>query len=123
MRPIKIRQPNINLLRPFFAGGKGCACIGGTAGAGAVIVGASICLPQLRQNASPGAAAAPHCGQTVAFKVGSLIGSPQRLITKSPALRCKRKIDLRRKCFYRENQGKSTNFWMTPELRGVSVPA
>ncbi|MGZ8843369.1 MAG: hypothetical protein ACXW18_06880 [Pyrinomonadaceae bacterium] len=72
----------MNLLRPFFTGGgivggKGWACLGGTAGGGAVIVGANNCLPQLRQKPSPGAAGAPHCGQTVAFKVGSLIPNPR----------------------------------------------
>ena len=38
-----------------------------------MIVGANICLPQLRQNASPKAAGVPQCGQIVAFRVGSLI--------------------------------------------------
>lgn len=37
------------------------------------MVGASTCFPQLRQNASPGAAGVPQCGQIVAFNVGSLI--------------------------------------------------
>jgi hypothetical protein len=39
-----------------------------------VIVGANNSLPQLRQKLSPGVAGVPHCGQIVAFKVGSLIG-------------------------------------------------
>ncbi len=38
-----------------------------------MIVGASTCFPQFRQNASPGAAGVPQCGQIVAFNVGSLI--------------------------------------------------
>src|SRR5712692_7562539 len=68
------RHPIINLLRPFLAGcANDAGCSGGTAGGGAVIVGASNCLPQLRQNLSPGAAGVPQCGQIVAFNVGSLI--------------------------------------------------
>jgi hypothetical protein len=51
----------------------GGVCTGGITGGGAVMVGANNCLPQLRQKPSPGAAMAPHCGQTVAFNVGSLI--------------------------------------------------
>jgi len=73
------RQPIINLLRPFLggdvndAGGPNDAgCSGGTAGGGAVMVGANNCLPQLRQNPSLGAAGVPQCGQIVAFNVGSL---------------------------------------------------
>ena len=62
------------------AGGRGAACLPGTTGGGAVIVGANICLPQLRQKLSPGAAGAPHWGQTVAFKVGSLMANPRCLV-------------------------------------------
>jgi hypothetical protein len=64
-------------------GGSGEACLPGTSGGGAVIVGANNCLPQLRQKLSPGAAGAPHCGQTVAFRVGSLIANPRYPIDKS----------------------------------------
>src|SRR5258706_15501731 len=71
------RQPIINLLRPFLRGWENDwagGCLNpGTAGGGAAIVGANNCLPQLRQNPSPGAAGVPQCEQTVAFNVGSLM--------------------------------------------------
>jgi hypothetical protein len=68
------------LLRRFFGGAEaggaenaGCRATPGTAGGGAVMVGANNCLPQVRQNPSPVVAGVPHCEQTVAFNVGSLI--------------------------------------------------
>src|SRR6185369_2517896 len=94
MRQIKTRQPIINLLRPFLMGGGiavgyGEAWRWGTTGGGAVIVGANNCLPQLRQKLSPGAAGAPQCGQTVAFRVGSLIRKSRMLaITEVNSRRC-----------------------------------
>jgi len=60
-------------------GGYGEACRWGMTGGGAVIVGANSCFLQLRQKLSPGAAGAPQCGQTVAFRVGSLIGKSRML--------------------------------------------
>jgi hypothetical protein len=75
-----MRQPTIRGLRRFFAGGAygggaepGGLCTGGITGGGAAIVGASNCFPQLRQKLSPGAAGTPHCEQTMAFNVGSLM--------------------------------------------------
>ena len=83
------RQPIINLLRRFFGGAtEAGAWYCGDAGGGAVIVGAggatwaggsgalvgaTSCVPQLRQKLSPGAAGVPHFGHNVALRVGSLI--------------------------------------------------
>lgn len=71
----------------------GAACVGGTA----ATVGANNCAPQLRQKLSPGAAGVPHFGHIVAFKVGSLIKTPN----------CS-KCTYAGRCFYRETQLVST---------------
>ncbi len=68
------------------------------------MVGASISLPQLRQNASPGAATVPHWEQTGAFHVGSFMMKFPSIVLLS-----KLKTDkyflvgnlLWRRCFYR----------------------
>jgi hypothetical protein len=81
MRLIKTKQPIMSLLR-FLAGGvKAAAGIGGMGGGATIVdaggvaatVGAMICFPQLRQKLSLGISGVPQWGQTVAFRVGSLI--------------------------------------------------
>jgi len=107
----------MNLLRRFFGGcaevgGRYCGGTGGgavivgagapTVGPGAATVGPNNCFPQLRQKLSPGVAMVPHCGQTVAFNVGSLIpGILDRLCcTGLPAQIYSGGNQYRRKCFY-----------------------
>src|SRR5207245_6213590 len=83
MSPIITRQPIIKRLRRFRRGtGAGIALTGGTAGGGAVIVGASRGLPQLRQYPSPGDARVPQFGQVTAFKVGSFIIETSSIMSK-----------------------------------------